>query len=62
MSERPYQPYYKPYGMGDEEYDYERRLALRRLEEWEYEQYLLEAEEQEIKRSVIDGDLIIDIS
>uniref|UniRef100_A0A6M3L0E5 Uncharacterized protein n=1 Tax=viral metagenome TaxID=1070528 RepID=A0A6M3L0E5_9ZZZZ len=38
MSERPYQPFYKPYGMSDEEYEYEKRIAAEKLEQWEQEQ------------------------
>lgn len=38
MSERPYQPFYKPYGMTDEEYEYEKRIAAEKLAEWEQEQ------------------------
>lgn len=38
MSERPYQPFYKPYGMTDEEYEYEQRIAAEKLEQWEQEQ------------------------
>jgi hypothetical protein len=38
MSERPYQPFYKPYGMTDEEYEYEKRIAAEKLEQWEQEQ------------------------
>lgn len=36
--ERPYVPFYKPYGMTDEEYEYEVRIAEQRLAEWEAEQ------------------------
>lgn len=38
MSERPYQPFYKPYGMTDEEYEYEKRIAAEKLQQWEQEQ------------------------
>jgi hypothetical protein len=40
MSEKPYVPFYKPYGMSDEEYQHEVKLAESKLEEWEYDQYL----------------------
>jgi hypothetical protein len=33
--EEPYIPFYKPYGMTDEEYSYEVRLAEQRHAEWE---------------------------
>lgn len=35
--ERPYVPFYKPYGMTDEEYEYEVKIAEQRLAEWEEE-------------------------
>ena len=35
--EEPYVPFYKPYGMTDEEYDYEVRIAEQRHAEWEAE-------------------------
>lgn len=35
--ERPYVPFYKPYGMTDEEYEYEVAIAEQRLAEWEAE-------------------------
>jgi len=35
--ERPYVPFYKPYGMTDEEYEYEVRIAEQRLDKWEAE-------------------------
>jgi len=38
MSGRPYQPFYKPYGMTDEEYENEKRIAAEKLAEWEQEQ------------------------
>ena len=38
MNEKPYQPFYKPYGMTDEEYEYEKRIAAEKLAEWEQEQ------------------------
>ncbi len=38
MSKRPYQPFYKPYGMTDEQYEYEKRIAENKLAEWEWEQ------------------------
>lgn len=40
--ERPYVPFYKPYGMTDEEYEYEVRIAEQRLAEWEAEQAALQ--------------------
>jgi len=43
MRERPFVPFYKPYGMSDEEYQYELDLANQRLAEWEEEQQLEEA-------------------
>ena len=42
--EKPYVPFYKPYGMTDEEYEYEVRIAEQRLAEWE-------AEQEQIKNS-----------
>ena len=36
--EPPYVPFYKPYGMSDEEYEYEVRIAEQRLAEWYDEQ------------------------
>ena len=36
--EKPYVPFYKPYGMTDEEYHSEVRKAEQRLAEWEAEQ------------------------
>jgi site-specific DNA-methyltransferase (adenine-specific) len=36
--EKPYIPFYKPYGMTDEEYQYEVELAQQKLAEWEQEQ------------------------
>lgn len=33
--EKPFVPFYKPYGMSDEEYMYEVRIAEQRLAEWE---------------------------
>lgn len=41
--EPPYQPYYKPYGMSDEEYSYELELAAKKLEEWEQSNTALES-------------------
>lgn len=38
MTDRPYQPFYKPYGMNDEDYEYEKRIAAEKLEKWEQEQ------------------------
>jgi DNA gyrase/topoisomerase IV subunit A len=38
MKEPPYQPFYKPYGMSDEQYAYECELAKQKLAEWEQEQ------------------------
>lgn len=40
--ERPYVPFYKPYGMTDEEYEYEVRIAEQRLAEWEAENEALQ--------------------
>jgi hypothetical protein len=40
--EKPYIPFYKPYGMSDEEYQHEINIAEQRYAEWEQEQ----AEEQ----------------
>lgn len=49
-SNRPYVPFYKPYGMSDEEYQYELKLAQEKLEEWEAEQDRLRQErDEEIK-------------
>ena len=36
--EKPYVPFYKPYGMSDEEYQYEVEMAQEKLAEWEQEQ------------------------
>lgn len=38
MNEKPYVPFYKPYGMSDEEYQYEVAQAEKRLAKWEWEQ------------------------
>lgn len=35
--EKPYVPFYKPYGMTDEEYVYEVRIAEQKLAIWEAE-------------------------
>lgn len=35
--EKPYVPFYKPYGMSDEEYEHEVKIAEQRLANWEYE-------------------------
>ena len=43
MSERPYQPFYIPYGMSEEEYEYKKRIARQKLAEWEQELELEEA-------------------
>ena len=40
MSEKPYVPFYKPYGMSEQEYQHEVELAQQRLAEWEEEQEL----------------------
>lgn len=40
MEEAPYIPFYKPYGMSDEEYEYEVRIA-----EIKYQEWLLQIEE-----------------
>lgn len=50
MSDRPYQPFYKPYGMSDEEYSHERNLAQQKLTEWEQEQAELQMIEEEINK------------
>jgi len=42
MNEQPYIPFYKPYGMSDEEYQYEVKLAEQKLVEWQFEQELIE--------------------
>lgn len=47
-NERPYVPFYKPYGMSDEEYEYEVLLAKQERAEWEY-QNKIEAMNREIK-------------
>lgn len=38
MSEPPYIPFYRPYGMSEEEYEYEVKLAERKYAQWEAEQ------------------------
>lgn len=38
MSEEPFVPFYKPYGMTDEEYQHEVMLAQQRLEEYQAKQ------------------------
>lgn len=38
MNEKPYVPFYKPYGMSDEEFNQEVSMAEQRLSEWEEEQ------------------------
>ena len=45
--EEPYIPFYKPYGMSDEEYEYEVRIAEQKYQEWLDEQI-----EQEIKNEI----------
>lgn len=62
MSERPYQPFYKPYGMTDEEYEYEKRIAAEKLAEWEQEQNesnLLDAQvrRREVSVKITDFDI-----
>ena len=42
MSEKPYVPFYKPYGMTDEEYQHEVERAKERLAEWEFCQWMEE--------------------
>jgi hypothetical protein len=37
QGEPPYQPYYRPYGMSEEEYIHEVRIAESKLSEWEQE-------------------------
>jgi hypothetical protein len=44
MSEPPYVPFYKPYGMSDEEYYCRVRQAEEAYEEWLYAQEELENE------------------
>lgn len=46
MNEPPYVPYYKPYGMSDEEYNYEVTKAQKAYDDWEYEQWLIEQENE----------------
>lgn len=53
MSERPYQPFYKPYGMTDEEYEYEKRIAAEKLEQWEQDQN---------ERNMIDEQIMQDLA
>lgn len=50
--ERPYVPFYKPYGMTDEEYEYEVRIAKQRLAEWEAENEALQ--QADVIKSVCD--------
>jgi hypothetical protein len=33
--EKPFVPFYKPYGMSDEEFEYEVKIAEQKLSEWE---------------------------
>ena len=54
MSERPYQPFYKPYGMSDEEYLYECRIAAEKLAEWEQEQIKEESMKPITTNDIID--------
>lgn len=35
QEEPPYQPYYRPYGMSEEEYIHEVRIAENKLQQWE---------------------------
>ena len=42
MKEKPYVPFYPPYGMTDEEYQYEVMIAKDKLAEWEAEQEEIE--------------------
>ena len=51
--ERPYVPFYKPYGMTDEEYEYEVRIAEQRLAEWEAENEALQ--QSAVMRSLPDA-------
>ena len=46
--ERPYVPFYKPYGMTDEEYSYEVRKAEQRLDEWEAQMEEAKKEAEEV--------------
>jgi len=39
MSDEPYIPFYKPYGMSDEEYQHEVRIAEQKHNEWEEGQH-----------------------
>jgi len=51
MSEdKPYVPFYKPYGMTDEEYQDEVRKAQKRLEDWKVEQAEIQMIEDEIQK------------
>lgn len=34
--EEPYVPYYKPYGMSDEEFEEDVRIAQKKHDEWEF--------------------------
>lgn len=52
MSERPYQPFYKPYSMSDEEYAYECNLASERLQQWELEQSEQQMIEEEMQKEI----------
>ena len=45
--EPPYMPFYKPYGMSDEEFEYLKDLAQEAYDNWEYEQWLKEQENEE---------------
>jgi cytochrome c5 len=50
--ERPYVPFYKPYGMTDEEYEYEVKIAEQRLAEWGAENEALQ--QADVIKSVCD--------
>ena len=53
--EKPYVPFYKPYGMTDEEYEYEVRIAEQQLSEWEAEQEALQ--QADVSGNCFDNDI-----
>ncbi len=56
--ERPYQPFYKPYGMGDDEYAHEKSLASKKEDEWAAECQAFD-EEYEQAVAAFERDLVM---
>ena len=50
---KPYVPFYKPYGMSDEEYEHEVRIAEQKLAEWEAEQEYLRQMQEELQKDPV---------